>query len=1180
MIPEEKLSAYLDDALDAGQRQSVEVELEHDASALRLVLEQRQLDRVLRSLLGAASRRERLKESILAALAGAGAEQLRAQVLADTSGAALRGSPANTNTEAPPAPALTERPSTASAKWSEPRAFIRTWIDDLLGNVRASATARFAVAASLVLLGALTWFITVSPRPAARAEVGVLAQVVGYPELHRLGEDSAFGAQVGTPMRMGDRLETGDADRAEIRFRDGTTLRLGFNTVVDLRAADVQRSTFNVQRSTSNAELPTPNSPFTRPSEIHLLQGQIWTKVQTLTNAPEYAIRTDVATAVARGTEFGVKLQRVAPNASIPNPQSPTGSQKSEVGSQKSETSNPQRSTSNPGGSDFLAVLTVKEGTVDFFNSFGSVQATAMTESTASADSAPTEPRRLQTLQVVQLDDSTTWSLTTMPLDWSEAAERLVGGAGSIGWQLRDVPAAADASDPSLRSDSVEVRVSQVASSSPTAEAGLRLGDTLLTIDGQSITNARQVHSSVLMRPGERVTLGARGPDGEREVALTARRGTNLLAGPTLSAASIDQLGALVHRWIATPFEVPPDATEEQRRLAEAAGSSRELRAAAFNNLGVIFELDDALGSAVRAYGRAVFVNPQVPLFRFNLASTLRKIGSFERAFEEFEAADRLEPGSVAVRLSLADIYSLLGRDGDALAAAEALLELAPGDSGAWQLKSQLLSKAKRPTEAREAARRAVELDPDDPIAHAYLGEAFHAGGQFAEAEAAYAEALELAPFDAVFHLNFGTLQRDLGQQGPAEQSFRRAVALRPDWALAYRNLGEILAERRDFVQASTAFQQAKELDPRDAIAHWRWGDMALKLRQFDAAAQAYRAALEVAPSDHQAWFGLGETHRLLHRSTEAEAAYRKAIELKPDYAAAHTALGIMFYDRGQVDEAEALYRRAIELNPAESAPYNNLGNVYREGRGDPEEAEKWYLRALELSPNDAEPRNGLGLTALERGQLAEAERLLRHALELDPDSPVINNNVGEVLRLRGRLDDAERFYRKALELDPDYIGPYGNLGILHAMRGQFDEAERMFRALLERTSGGARLPVLVNLASVCADLGKVDEAEALYRQALELSPNHPRVASSLAHFLADHSLKLDEALTLAARAVQAVPHDTEFLDTLGWVQAQRGELDEAERTLLKALDLAGEEPPAPEIREHLQLVRARKRTE
>ena len=40
-----------------------------------------------------------------------------------------------------------------------------------------------------------------------------------------------------------------------------------------------------------------------------------------------------------------------------------------------------------------------------------------------------------------------------------------------------------------------------------------------------------------------------------------------------------------------------------------------------------------------------------------------------------------------------------------------------------------------------------------------------------------------------------------------------------------------------------------------------------------------------------------------------------------------------------------------------------------------------------------------------------------------------------------------------------------------------------------------------------------VDEAEKFFRQALALSPNHPRVSVSLAFFLADHGLKLDEAL-------------------------------------------------------------------
>ena len=104
-----------------------------------------------------------------------------------------------------------------------------------------------------------------------------------------------------------------------------------------------------------------------------------------------------------------------------------------------------------------------------------------------------------------------------------------------------------------------------------------------------------------------------------------------------------------------------------------------------------------------------------------------------------------------------------------------------------------------------------------------------------------------------------------------------------------------------------------------------------------------------------------------------------------------------------------------------------------------------------------------------------------------------------------------------------------------------------------------------------------LDEAERLFRQALELTPNHPRVSASFASFLADHQLQLDEALALADRAVRAQPDNPEFLDSLGWVQAQRGDLDAAERTLQRALKFAGEEPPAEEIRRHLGIVRERR---
>ena len=197
------------------------------------------------------------------------------------------------------------------------------------------------------------------------------------------------------------------------------------------------------------------------------------------------------------------------------------------------------------------------------------------------------------------------------------------------------------------------------------------------------------------------------------------------------------------------------------------------------------------------------------------------------------------------------------------------------------------------------------------------------------------------------------------------------------------------------------------------------------------------------------------------------------------------------------------------------------------------------------------------------------------------------------LIRARGHMVPTDR----ALELEAPVRRILDDLaGVMEAPRG-FDphNAEATFRftstetaerlifprllARLQDSPPAARLPTLMNLAAVCGEQNKLEEAEHLFRQALALAPNHPRVSTSFASFLADHQLKLDEALTLATRAVRSAPDDPTFLDALGWVRAQRGEFDAAERTLQRALNLALQKPPADEIREHLEQVQTKKRS-
>ncbi len=877
------------------------------------------------------------------------------------------------------------------------------WLWLMLTGDRSKAW-RIALGVALIAITAgIFWF---GKQPQPQVILGQFTATVGEPIVRHTGQRSTLNAQRSTPVHLGDRIETGDGDRAEVQFNDGTTLRLHFNTVVE-----VQSSKFKVQSSEATLQ---------RPSEILLLRGQIWTKVQTLTNAPQYAVRTPVATAIARGTEFGVKLQRspAATNA--------------QTGNSKPET-------------NLLAVLTVKEGAVDFTNALGTVRATAMTESTAGASSAPTEPKRLQTLQVVQLAPGSTWSLVSSPLALPDAAEKLAGGGGWAGLKLRDFAIGLALTNAATPGTSNEVRVAQVFQASPAGRAGMKAGDVLLAFEGRPVTNAIQVEQTILLRPNSDTTLKLRRGGEEQIASLIITNQAGIQPGPTLSTGQRAQLANLTREFVEGGNHPKPGArlvgepgsagipagensSVKDRRykaVARVAGP-KTLQAAAQNNLGVIFESEDALGAAIRAYNRASCIAPEVPLYHFNLGLALRKIGSFERAEEEFEAAARLAPASTEPRKWLASTRSLLGRHQEALTETEAALVVAPSDHSLWELKAQLLNVTGRFTNALEAARKAVELDAGCATAHGYLAVAFHRLGNLREAETSYQRALELAPFDALHHMDLGVVLRSRGQFASAEQRLRRAIELRPDLIVAYENLGLLYASTRREAQAEETFLKALKVDPDNVEILRKLIYLTAENGRLDEAETRARKVLELAPHDSGSHNDLGEVLRQKGKFDEAIQSYRKALELRPDSPGVLNNIAIIHAMRGQFAEAEKTFRTLIDLAAKDRRiyPLNFLINLAMvcDKQGKLEDGEKFYRQALALEPNDPGICNSLAwFLADHQLKLDEALTLVRRAIQAAPNDPNFLDTLGWVHFQREELDEAEKAFTAALELAPQH---------------------------------------------------------------------------------------------------------------------------------------------------------------
>ena len=80
--------------------------------------------------------------------------------------------------------------------------------------------------------------------------------------------------------------------------------------------------------------------------------------------------------------------------------------------------------------------------------------------------------------------------------------------------------------------------------------------------------------------------------------------------------------------------------------------------------------------------------------------------------------------------------------------------------------------------------------------------------------------------------------------------------------------------------------------------------------------------------------------------------------------------------------------------------------------------------------------------------------------------------------------------------------------------------------------------------------------AVAAYEKVVELDPRNSSVLNNLAYTLSDMMGQADRALPYAQRAADLVPSNGPILDTLGWVQYQRGAYDEAETALRRSIQL------------------------
>ncbi len=515
-------------------------------------------------------------------------------------------------------------------------------------------------------------------------------------------------------------------------------------------------------------------------------------------------------------------------------------------------------------------------------------------------------------------------------------------------------------------------------------------------------------------------------------------------------------------------------------------------------------------------------VNTLLGLAHLQMGDAGAALSSIERG-----AADR--PSDRARQIELASTYVQMRRYPQAIATLRALAH-ADGDARREMLLVVSVSALEGFPAGDAELNRLVSQHPRDSALLNAAANYFAQRGEFDRARTLVGRALAVKADDAASMLNSARIEYAAGDMPAAKARLQGLLAAHPGYAAARMSLAEMAMRESDLAGAAAVIEPLRAGDPR-----------------------------AVEPR-----LALARIYLLGARQKDAGAVLVELDKLSAGNAAVGNAIGQLYLDAGRYDEAGAYFKKAIEM--------------------DRDNAQYWLNQArVQL--------------ALDRRVLARES--LEHALARNPESAMIVAALTMLdLREGKAAAGAQRIaaLRKARPEDPALLALEGDF---HAANRDYAAASRAFdaalkikpsaavsvRAYLARRDGRLRdvtvpleqwveqQPDDFTVQSVLAEAyalgGQRRRAIEKYELIADKGPANPAVLNNLAWLY--HEADDERATSIAQRAFEIDPANTEIADTYGWILVSEGRVDEGLKILKPIAEKGG-----PNIQFHYAAALAR----
>ena len=207
-----------------------------------------------------------------------------------------------------------------------------------------------------------------------------------------------------------------------------------------------------------------------------------------------------------------------------------------------------------------------------------------------------------------------------------------------------------------------------------------------------------------------------------------------------------------------------------------------------------------ALGEADRAidlYQRALKIDPDFVLARYDLAVTYRGMGEVDKAIAEYEKVLKINPRFPEALSNLGGQYFRKGDVKQAVAHFRRAIEVYPNFIQALSNLGAALNKLGQSKQALPHLKKALALDPEFAVAYFNLGNAHFAVGNLDAAEAAFHTAMQKGVDFLSLHWKLHEIHLKKGRRSQAIRELQIILQMDPEYTDAKKKLQELQSSRQ-----------------------------------------------------------------------------------------------------------------------------------------------------------------------------------------------------------------------------------------------------------------------------------------------------------------------------------------------------------------------------------------------